>query len=158
MGYRSDVAIAIYGPEGAMVPLIAAERLKPDGVFKIDGEYIRSYPFEVQRGVERIKYHMLHAEFTGVKWYEGYPDVQAWKKLLSDIADDPDATGLAYEFVRIGEDTDDVETGYAGDVEFYLNVSRAISFDLPDTIRFDLPENTTSSEDNHDRDNASSAA
>ena len=46
MGYRSEVAIAIYGPEEKMVPLIAAGRLKPDGVLSTDAEFIKHFKLD----------------------------------------------------------------------------------------------------------------
>ena len=142
MGYRSEVAIAIYGPEDAMVPLIAAQRLSAQSALVVDKDYIerREYTKNGQRWV------MISTYYDWVKWYESYPDVQAWRNLLSDIADSCDDTGIAYEFVRIGEETGDVETDYVGDVEYYLGVSRSIHLDLPD--------GTTYSEDQYDNSNA----
>jgi hypothetical protein len=145
MGYRSEVAIAIYGPEDAMVPMIAAQRLDAQSALTMDKDLIerREYTRNGQRWV------ILSAYFGWVEWLEGFPDVQCWINLLSDIADGWEDTGLAYEFVRIGEETDDVETDGVGVVKFHLKVSRA--------IHFDLPKDTTSSEDQHDNSNASAA-
>jgi hypothetical protein len=142
MGYRSEVAIAIYGPEDAMVPMIAAQRLSTKSPLAVDSYAIerREYTKDGKRWL------LLNAYFEWVKWYQSYPEVQAWDNLRNDIRDNCEATGIAWEFVRIGEETNDVETDYAGAVEFYLNVSRA--------IHFVLPNDTTSSEDQHDNSNA----
>ena len=43
--------------------------------------------------------------FDGVKWYDGYPEVDAFEDALSEL----DEAGVPFCFVRIGEDYDDIE-------------------------------------------------
>lgn len=123
-----------------MVPMIAAQRMLKNSPLVVDKDYIerRSY---TQNGKPWL---MLYASYDWVKWYESYPEVQAWNILLADISDNCEDTGLAYEFVRVGEETDDIETQFGGDVEFYLGVSRAIYSEIP------KDNQAKSSEDQHD--------
>jgi hypothetical protein len=126
MGYRSDVAIAIYGPEKAMVPLLAAERVNPDSAVNVDAQYTETRRYT--RGGH--PWVMLFANFEHVKWYESFPDVIAWTQLVARAAETPD---ICTEFVRVGENSTDIEETYTGDeVGYYLAVSCRITRDLPD--------------------------
>jgi len=148
MGYRSEVAIAIYGPEDAMVPLIAAERLKPTNIFSADSDHINYFEDEISDPLETPAHYVgITAEFEDVKWYDSYPDVQAWNTLLAEAAG---VDGICTEFLRIGEDLGDIEAAYHGEnCQYYLHTfTRIVS---------DIPEHTKYSEDNHDNSNASSA-
>jgi hypothetical protein len=147
MGYRSDVAIAIYGPEDAMVPLIAAQRLSLQSALSLEENYIKRSEY-TKNGVPHV---MLYTHQDWVKWYDSFPEVQAWNKLLTEIAAKADETGLAYEFVRIGEETSDVEIEYGGDVEYFIEVHRSVNIALP------YDETPKSREDNHDDSNAITA-
>jgi hypothetical protein len=66
-----------------------------------------------------------HLVFTAddVKWYDGYEDVQAFHRFLLDVTE----LGYCTEFVRVGEETDDIQQDSTGnDIEYLLNVSRSI--------------------------------
>ena len=149
MGYRSDVAIAIYGPEEVMVPFIAAERLKPGSVLSTCAEFIKhfkhtqTYPFSVRAPCIGIT-----AQFEDVKWYDSYPDVQAWQMLLSEASEVGD---ICTEFVRVGEEPTDVDTDYHGDGCRYLLTTNT-------QIQSDIPETTTYSEDHHDNRTSNTAS
>lgn len=143
MGYRSDVSIAIYGPEDAMVPLLAAERLKGDSILSIDKGYVSHFSADIAvTATERKKFIGISASFEQVKWYESYPDVQAWTRLLGEAAMHD---GICTEFVRVGEDTSDIEADYHGDLcQYYLCTYTRIESNIPET------ETTKSSEALHD--------
>jgi hypothetical protein len=65
------------------------------------------------------------ATFSGVKWYESYPDVAMHTALWDFFEDkhndtvDSDGT-VEGKFVRIGEDTGDIEEKAFGDGQFEL--------------------------------------
>ena len=70
---------------------------------------------------------------SSVKWYEGYAEVDAfeqfWNKFMElveegDEGDDP--IDWAAEFIRIGENTDDIEERCVGDNDWLIQVSRII--------------------------------
>ena len=130
MGYRSDVAIAIYGEEDQMAAFIAATRLQ-ENVAEVFTE-CEIYPylstaFDPNNDTPMI---MLTAQFDDVKWYDGDPEVDCWNKFMVLAQDHDDHINC--EFVRIGEESDDTVHEWSGpDVHFRLGISREISVDLP---------------------------
>jgi hypothetical protein len=69
-----------------------------------------------------------------VKWYESYPDVACHEALINlarDWDEDTDNHScIAYRFVRIGEDADDVEQKEGGDADWdWVQVERTIRRD-----------------------------
>jgi len=75
--------------------------------------------------------HVLKFAFEDVKWYPSYGDVKMFEDMLSTFKgsgdDAEDIKGYCTEFVRIGEDTNDVEEVHTGDNNhYYLQVRRTI--------------------------------
>ena len=134
MGYRSDVAIAIYGEEGQMAAFIAATRLQ-ENVAEVFTE-CEIYPylgtaFDPNNDTPMV---MLTAEFSDVKWYDGYPDVDRWNRFLVLAQDHDDHINC--EYARIGEENEDTEFQFNGpDVQFHLSIRREISVDLPQKVQ-----------------------
>jgi hypothetical protein len=70
-----------------------------------------------------------------VKWYETYPDVQCHEALINLasewVNDEDNNSGIAYMFVRLGENEDDNETREGGDGcnWEWLQINRSISRD-----------------------------
>ena len=130
MGYRSDVAIAIYGEEDQMVAFIAATRLQGN-MAEVFNEceiypYLRT-AFGPSNDAPMI---MLTAQFDEVKWYDDYPDVDRWNKFVGLAQDHDDHINC--EYLRIGEESDDTVHEWNGpDVHFRLGLRREISVDLP---------------------------
>ena len=131
MGYRSDVTIVMYPSENhrdkfAALKLYVDENL-PDE-FEVIGEGNGRY---------------LYCFIGGVKWYDGYEEGNKYNKLFSawdDMFADPDdpiaKEGLQaepifnYEFLRIGEDYEDVEYHQSCGADHALNMSREIYIDF----------------------------
>ena len=131
MGYRSDVTIIMY-PSADHRDKFAALKLYVDenlpDEFKVVGEGDRRY---------------LHCYIDGVKWYDSYEEVDTYSKLFSEWdemfadPDDPSAkkgwqadTIFQYEFLRIGEDYEDVEYHQSYGADHALNMSREVYIDL----------------------------
>ena len=131
MGYRSDVTIIMY-PSADHRDKFAALKLYVDenlpDEFKVIGEGDRRY---------------LHCYIDGVKWYDSYEEVDTYSKLFSEWdelfadPDDPSAkeglqadTIFQYEFMRIGEDYEDVEYHQSYGADHVLNMSREVYIDL----------------------------
>ena len=129
MGYRSDVTIIMY-PSADHRDKFAALKLYVDenlpDEFKVVGEGDRRY---------------LHCYIDGVKWYEEYEDdvytraFSEWDEMFAD-PDDPSAkeglqadTIFQYEFMRIGEDYEDVEYHQSYGADHALNMSREVYID-----------------------------
>ena len=125
MGYRSDVAICIYGPKDKMTALVAAARIQ--GCMP-DSDLPYSNGFHVF-DLEDSKL-MIHAYYEGVKWYDGYPEVDTWTEFLKK------ATGseLSTEFIRIGENYEDIDAEQYGECQYYLGVHRSMQIDIPEHL------------------------
>jgi hypothetical protein len=130
MGYRSDVTMIMY-PSADHRDKFAALKLYVDenlpDEFEVIGEGDRRY---------------LHCYIDGVKWYDSYEEVSAYTKAFNEWddmfadPDDPSAKeGLQadpifhYEFMRIGEDYEDVEYHQSYGADHALNMSREVYID-----------------------------
>lgn len=97
MGYRSCGEILIYGPKREMGGFMATQKLAglhpcvlEEGEFLTHGDL----------GIYRLK-------FDSWKWYESYPDIQAFEELWSRAAEqDGVLSGWRW---RVGEDDADIE-------------------------------------------------
>lgn len=108
MGYRSDVAYIIKfknkEDRDAFVDLMMA---KDDPHI---AEAVKETMHDDEEGTVRFS-------VESVKWYDSYPDVASHMQLL-DIADEIE--GADFRFVRIGEESDDVEIRSGGDGDHCL--------------------------------------
>jgi hypothetical protein len=72
---------------------------------------------------------VLKFRMGDVKWYPSYADVQKFEAMLEEFGGD--IPGYCTEFVRIGEESDDVEQRQTGDNnEYYLQVRREIDCNI----------------------------
>jgi hypothetical protein len=129
MGYRSDLVVLIYpdvdkvedeAPKYEQLKLLMATTFK---------EVIDLHFYEDMTWMDSE--HVLKFALNNVKWYPGYSDVQMFEKMLATFKgsgdDDEDITGYCTEFVRIGEESDDVEEVHTGhNNHYYLQVRRTI--------------------------------
>lgn len=125
MGYRSDVVLAV-GKE-AMPAFMTALSRHPSAasfVFKEHDEMWKDYQGDGN----------ILVRWSGIKWYgDGYPEFQAVQAFVDDPEqflpeDFDDAADIhdCYKFVRIGDETDDIEQHGGGFWDIY--VSRSIEF------------------------------
>lgn len=124
MGYRSEVTAVFYVSKEEHFPVV---KLWLDENFptKDWDEYIRWF----DRG--------MVFECNDVKWYESYPDVRSFETAADKFielcnAEVSEGTPtFNYEFVRIGEDYDDVDVFREGiNGEYLLGVNRSISTEV----------------------------
>ena len=140
MGYRSDVDIVFYVPAGSETayPLL---KLWFDANYphaEAKDEWCASIDYDEENQAILVGYQ-------DVKWYDGYEHVKAVEKTFDDIdnltrndtittvtEDDTDAVPfeIAWEFVRIGEDDNDIETRASDNADYVIAVNRSteISF------------------------------
>jgi len=121
MGYRSDVTTLIYG----------------DGLNQQGYDLIKTLMNTTFKGVydewesnfEWLDHkRVLQFETEAIKWYDSYPDVKSFMDMLDVIGD---IAGLNYEFIRVGEDDDDIEKQQRGeDLRYALSITRSIEVDL----------------------------
>lgn len=131
MGYRSDVAIAVYGDKEKLVELKAhydnaVANLSSDSLedlnylFNASNENLGRPMWDYKTG--DFMFYVDH-----VKWYDGYPCVD----LINSVFNKAIELDLTAERVRIGEELEDNEEEFEdGDegCEFRFNISRSISF------------------------------
>ena len=126
MRYRSDVTAVFYVKEAKHFPVL---KLWLQENFPMDTfhEYVRWF----DRG-------MIFEE-GATKWYSDYDEVKAFNEAVENYLglmhmgaeDGNDPPKFSYEFVRIGEEYDDIETDFQGDhCEYMLGVSRSINIDI----------------------------
>ena len=128
MGYRSNLMVLIYpdiqNPSEEQ-PLYDQLKVLMSTVFKGVSEEFEGYMTWMDSDC------VLKFELEDVKWYPSYSDVQMFEKMLAAFKgsgdDDEDIKGYCTEFVRVGEDNDDVEEVHTGhNNHYYLQVRRTI--------------------------------
>ena len=118
MGYRSDVQALIY-PANGDTNLLEYNKLKLlfgttfKDVFEAWGEDYFSW---------NDPHRVLKFSANSIKWYDSYPEVQKFVQFLTDVA----GLDYQYEFIRIGEEDDDIEDDRTGDAEGYMYINRSI--------------------------------
>lgn len=124
MGYRSEIKAAFYAPkEHAPVLKLYVDENFPE---ELKGDL---------RPIDNGRYAGYMFEGNGWKWYDSYPEVQAFNRFASnflELADGEEGSERrwAYEFVRIGEDTDDIEQNRSDYSDYQLDVIRSINSDF----------------------------
>tara|TARA_R110002072_G_scaffold176640_3_gene332501 strand:+ start:1394 stop:1777 length:384 start_codon:yes stop_codon:yes gene_type:complete len=121
MGYRSDVTIVMYPKRKED---FAALKLYVDETFPDK--------FEVHEDNNRIGgFRYLLLEIDSIKWYEGYEEVDVytrafstWDTMFRDEAEPDDEPLFHYEFVRLGEDYEDIVYDRSVDSDMILNIER----------------------------------
>ena len=136
MGYRSDVIAVFYnivtGDEekdkrnSAMLDMFVRENF-PEALKNNEEEDEGLHRHEVR---ERVIWEF---KYSSVKWYESYPEVVAfdafWEKfcqLSDDSGEGGEPVDWACEFIRIGENTEDIEEKSSNEAEWLLQVNRVI--------------------------------
>ena len=127
MGYRSDVAYTIrfMGDEDeknrqSFYTFLAEAKSKDEYKIALD---------EVIIDEKRLRFNF---ECLSVKWYDSFPEVQSHTKLFA-LGEEYCATlvvPIAGSFLRVGEDSSDIEENSFGDFDYdWLHVSRQINTD-----------------------------
>lgn len=123
MGYRSDLVVLIYPDvEHADDMQSKYDQLKVlmGTTFKHVGD---GWLGECMKWLDAD--HVLKFDMEDVKWYPSYPDVQRFEAMLSTF--DGEISGYCTEFVRIGEESGDVEERRTGENnQYYLNVRQSV--------------------------------
>lgn len=133
MGYRSTVTLAFYTRHQEVVPF-AALKLWFDENYP-HKEATTEWEARIETGDDWIT-----VEYLDVKWYPGYTHVVEVNKAIESFVstfEANDTDNVAYEYVRIGEETEDIEEDRSGYCDYRLGVycdyrlgvSREICFD-----------------------------
>lgn len=141
MGYRSEVQAAFYASKPEDIAKIKAwfqlrkseyladERKKSAACWLLSdrADNMDEYGWE-----EHERGYVFVA--TGVKWYEDFDEVKLFNEISQDFCEvfieGVENSPYAYEFVRIGEDINDIVEEIHGNTEWVLRVERSISCEL----------------------------
>lgn len=126
MGYRSDVMAVFYTYDPIEYPAMKLfiDEHVPD-VFRTD-EYMRVFESNSGNNLRGIKFTM-----NGWKWYESYPEIQGFEQAMAKfekLADE--GSKWNWEFVRLGEEVEDVEERHSYNSENLIYVVRSIESDV----------------------------
>jgi len=114
MGYRSEVAYLVEFEdreqmEGFVATQVVAGNVESLDLFKIS---------EIGSGRWQLVYHEDY-----IKWYPDYEDVQMHERFMKCAID----VGYPVDFVRIGENDEDIESRFSGNSAYKLEVYRYIT-------------------------------
>jgi len=143
MGYRSNVMAAFYvnttdDKKADALQALRAWYMLKKGECEAQDKSSADFLFDNFREVERGYVY----EIEDMKWYDSYSEVKMFNALVESFKEafiestehatdyDYDATDYGYEFVRIGEEDDDIQTESAGTVDWVLQVQRSVRCDL----------------------------
>jgi len=122
MGYRSQVKAVFYTEDKEKWPVLK---------LYMEENFPKEWSLELIESSHCYGYVFSAGD---IKWYESYPDVQAFDAFVDayrNLIDSESSTlSWAYEFIRIGEDTKDIETDSEGSCSYLLTVSRQIETDF----------------------------
>lgn len=129
MGYRSDVAIAIYGDSEKLNELKEFYENEVNQLDDDNKEYLVDLLDDSRVNTEKELFSedMFLFLADNVKWYDTYPIVILFNKLYTHAQ----TLSLTGEYVIIGEEFDDCEYDHFGDdCEYLLGIERTISIRL----------------------------
>ena len=126
MGYRSDVTIVMY-----------PKRKEDFALLKLYADETFPDQFEVHEDNNRVEgFRYLMLELDSVKWYEEDEDdvymraFSEWEDTFLDEADPHGEPIFHYEFMRVGEEYEDVVYDCSYGSDHVLNMSREVYIDL----------------------------
>ena len=125
MGYRSEVNLVFYTRHQEAVPF-AALKLWFDENYP-HREAREEWEARIETGGDWIM-----VIYEDVKWYQGYTHVEAVDRAMRSFIDTFEANdkdNVAYEFVRVGEEIDDIEEVRTAYCDWRLGVRREVYFD-----------------------------
>jgi len=118
MGYRSEVAIKIYGKTNAMLAVHEFYETKYAELSEDAQADVRSIMEGYGFTDSGFRFHAID-----VKWYDDYEFVKFYTSVMAEAV----KLGVSVEFIRIGEDSDDTEELFLGDDNDYtMQVVRSL--------------------------------
>lgn len=130
MGYRSDVMAVFYTHDITEYPAIKLfiDENMPEffkGNFEEGSDYMST--FSTTKGLRGVKFNI-----PSVKWYPSYPEVRQFEQALGkfkELSAEVDSKWCC-EFVRVGEEVEDIEEHQSYNAENLIYVSRTIESDV----------------------------
>lgn len=130
MGYRSSVATVVYPDtakfEGERGVMNKWQEEKFNVLKLLMGTKYATIMEQYFGGTWEDEMFALTFQINDVKWYSGYGDVEAFETMLEELVE----LGYSYEFMRIGEEHNDVEHRTGGDnIDYVIGVQREFTWD-----------------------------
>jgi len=125
MGYRSDVMAVFYTYDPTEYPAMKLFIDENVPEFFRGNDYMST--FETAKGLRGIKFNI-----PSVKWYPSYPEVKGFEQALEkfkELSAEVDSKWCC-EFVRVGEEVEDIEEHQSYNAENLIYVSRTIESDV----------------------------
>ena len=122
MGYRSVVEAVFYTRDKEQAPLL---KLYVDENFP-KNEELRECLTPIKAN-SAWGYHFVCGD---VKWYESYSEIREFNEFAEKFISFGKDTNWSYEFVRIGEETEDIEEERSENADFILCVRREIELNI----------------------------
>ncbi len=125
MGYRSEVAIKIYGTDSQNAEFktrFEAELENLDDDDKEEVNYLLNESNCVDgSGFTDAGFLLYH---DSIKWYDDYESIQFFIKMMSIAENELNLSG---EYINLGEDDNDNEIyTWGDDCQYYLTINRSI--------------------------------
>lgn len=125
MGYRSAVEAVFYTRNEEEYPLLK---------LYVEENFPKFWADEDVDSLKPIKANNVwgyHFIANNVKWYESYPEIQEFNEFVVKfnkllMENERARPTWAFEFVRLGEDTNDIEEERSENADFILSVRREI--------------------------------
>lgn len=134
MGYYSQVKYTIVGPEAAMTAALVQFRLTHQ--FAPEDNPLNPDRMRISKCGDQL---VIHFEVDSWKWYDGFPDSDAHRALW-DFFDGLEDENITGQFVRLGENDDDVETKEIGYPDGLVEVERSIHSHYDFSMMVDIRE------------------
>jgi len=136
MGYRSDVRCLIYGEPDIVQAFWT--RLKLENNAAVNSWFATDIKRYDVKGVRELHAtSVIDLNVQSIKWYPDYEEVDAWQRIIDDIAcEQPGTEGLSYEYAEVGEEYNDIKYENGGrDVQGWLGISTSIVSDMPSKLK-----------------------
>lgn len=124
MGYRSAVMALVYPATTGETDARAEQYELLKTLMNTSYKFVWEELGNCFEWVDRDE--LLKFACSDVKWYPSYPDVQAFEKFIEEI----EAMGYDTEFIRVGENYDDIETKYSDNAAYHLSVRITIESEV----------------------------
>ena len=125
MGYRSVVEAVFYTRNEEEYPLL---KLYVEENFP---KFWQEEDIDCLKPIKANNVWGCHFIADNVKWYESYPEIREFNEFVVKFnqlltENERARPTWAYEFVRLGEETDDIEEERSDNADFILSVCREI--------------------------------
>ena len=136
MGYRSAVEAVFYTREKEQYPLLKLYVDENFPKFWKDEDIDCLKPLIKEEVINAVttQHHVgcygYHFIADNVKWYESYSEIQEFNEFAEKFISFGKDTNWSYEFVRLGEEANDIEEERSDNADCILCVRREIEFNI----------------------------